>query len=149
MNYTARGFASSILLVEDDAADALLIKEALMHTDSTRSVTQVGDGVEALAYLRNPDRARPDLIVLDLNMPRMGGQELLAILKADKDLQVVPAVILSTSKAPEDVAGAYAGHANAYVTKPVDLDAFNTAVRNIEAFFLDTACTPPNGDQQN
>jgi CheY-like chemotaxis protein len=99
--------------------------------------------VEALEYLRDPGKARPDLIVLDLNMPRMGGQELLEILKADTALQIVPAVVLSTSKAPEDVAGAYAGHANAYVTKPVDLDDFNDAVRNIDAFFLDIACTAP------
>ena len=143
MPFPASTLAPSILLVEDDAADALLIREALMRADNTRSVTRVGDGVEALEYLRDPGKARPDLIVLDLNMPRMGGQELLAILKADTALQVVPAVVLSTSQAPEDVAGAYAGHANAYVTKPVDLDDFNDAVRNIDAFFLDVACTPP------
>jgi len=136
----------TILLVEDDDADALLIREALLQAVGPRQVTQVADGVEALAYLRESGRPRPDLIVLDLNMPRMGGRELLAVLKADVCLQVVPTVILTSSNAPDDIADSYAKHANAYVTKPVTLDAFIDAVRSIDTFFLDTASGPPRAD---
>ncbi|HEV2635937.1 MAG TPA: response regulator [Actinocrinis sp.] len=131
--------ARTILLVEDDEADALLIREALDQAGCERTVTQVGDGIEALAHLRDPARPRPDLIVLDLNMPRMGGRELLGILKADESLRLVPTVVLTSSKAPDDIAAAYARHANAFVTKPIDLEDFNVAVRGIDAFFLDIA----------
>ena len=131
-----------ILLVEDDAADALLIEEALLQRGATRSIAQVPDGIAALEYLRDPGRRMPDLIVLDLNMPRMNGRELLAVLKNDEDLKVIPVVVLTTSGSPEDVATAYRSHTNAYITKPVNLDDFVHAVQSIDAFFLDTA-TPP------
>ena len=132
-----------ILLVEDDAADALLIREALEEHGVARAVVQVDDGVAALEHLRDPSTVRPDLIVLDLNLPRMNGRELLAILKQDEDLKGIPVVVLTTSSAPDDVAAAYQSHANAFVTKPVSLDDFVRTVRKIDAFFLETAATMP------
>ncbi|MFD3454275.1 response regulator [Streptomyces sp. NPDC058691] len=131
-----------VLLVEDDLADAMLIGDALSERGA-RNLTQVEDGVAALDYLRDETNPRPDLIVLDLNMPRMNGRELLAILKADDDLRAIPVVVLTTSAAPDDVTGAYQRHANAYVTKPVNLDDFNRAVQSIDAFYLDTATKLP------
>ncbi|MGW0659488.1 response regulator [Streptodolium elevatio] len=130
-----------ILLVEDDAADAVLIQEALSERD-TRAITRVPDGVAALEYLRDPSTTTPDLIVLDLNMPRMSGRELLHVLKNDEELKAIPVVVLTTSGAPEDVAASYRNHSNAYVTKPMNLDDFARAVRSIDAFFLDTATLP-------
>ncbi|MGW6289025.1 response regulator [Streptomyces sp. NPDC055107] len=139
MTTPARPF--DVLLVEDDIADAMLIEEALSER-GTRNLVQVTDGVAALEHLRSPDSARPDLIVLDLNMPRMNGHDLLKVLKSDTDLQSIPVVVLTTSTAPDDVTGAYTSHANAYVTKPVNLDAFEQAVQSIDAFYLDTATRP-------
>ena len=136
-----------ILLVEDDAADAMLIEEALAQRGATRTVSQVDDGIAALEYLRDPARRTPDLIVLDLNMPRMNGRELLAVLKNDEDFKAIPIVVLTTSGAPDDVSAAYRGHSNAYITKPVNLDDFIAAVQSIDAFFLDTA-TPYRPDEQ-
>ena len=132
-----------ILLVEDDAADAMLIEEALLQRGAARTITVVQDGIAALEHLRDPELPRPDVIVLDLNMPRMNGRELLAVLKADPELKVVPVVVLSTSNSPEDVSGAYRRHANAYITKPVNLDEFINAVQSIDAFFLDTVTGIP------
>lgn len=132
-----------ILLVEDDDADAMLITEALREQEMARTVERAQDGVAALEWLRDESRPRPDLIVLDLNMPRMNGRELLAILKSDDALKTIPTVVLTTSGAPEDVSGAYQRHANAYVTKPVNLDDFIRTVRSIDTFFLDTAAPPP------
>ncbi|MFB7778967.1 response regulator [Streptomyces bauhiniae] len=140
MTTPARPF--DVLLVEDDVADAMLIEEALSERGA-RNLVQVTDGVAALEHLRSPDSTRPDLIVLDLNMPRMNGRELLQVLKADDELQTIPVVVLTTSSAPEDVAGAYQGHANAYVTKPVNLAEFEQAVQSIDAFYLETATRPP------
>ncbi|MFJ6700620.1 response regulator [Streptomyces sp. NPDC091272] len=136
MTVPARPF--DVLLVEDDMADAMLIEEALSER-GTRNLVQVTDGVAALEHLRAADTARPDLIVLDLNMPRMNGRELLKVLKTDEDLQAIPVVVLTTSTAPDDVTGAYSSHANAYVTKPVNLQEFEQAVQSIDAFYLDTA----------
>ncbi|MFE3547990.1 response regulator [Streptomyces kronopolitis] len=129
----------SVLLVEDDPADAMLIEDALVERGMARSLNQAVDGVAALEYLRDPANDRPDLIVLDLNMPRMNGRELLAVLKDDADLCSIPVVVLTTSAAPDDINDAYRQHANAYVTKPVNLDDFVRAVHSIDAFFLDTA----------
>jgi CheY-like chemotaxis protein len=134
-----------ILLVEDDSADAMLIEEALLQRGASRSIVQVQDGIAALEYLRDPARRTPDLIVLDLNMPRMNGRELLAVLKGDENFKVIPVVVLTTSGSPDDVATAYRSHTNAYITKPVNLDDFVHAVQSIDAFFLDTA-TPPRSD---
>ncbi|SDJ35855.1 response regulator [Streptomyces indicus] len=134
--------AYDVLLVEDDAADAMLIQDTLAER-GTRNLTQVEDGVAALEYLRDPANPKPDLIVLDLNMPRMNGRELLSILKDDPDLRAVPVVILTTSSAPDDVTDAYQKHANAYVTKPVNLEDFEAAVQSIDAFYLDTVTKLP------
>jgi CheY-like chemotaxis protein len=133
-----------ILLVEDDPADAMLVEEALLDGAQDRSLVQVSDGVAALEYLRAPGRPRPDLIVLDLNMPRMNGVETLKILKDDEDLRAIPVVILTTSAAAEDIASAYATDANAYVVKPVNLDDFINAVRNIDTFYRELAEHLPN-----
>jgi CheY-like chemotaxis protein len=132
-----------ILLVEDDAADAMLIQDALQQRPTEHVVTQVEDGVAALQHLNDPERAHPDLIVMDLNMPRMNGRELLAVLKADQTLKSIPVVVLTTSAAPDDVSAAYEGYANAYITKPVNLDDFVSAVQSIDTFFLDTAARVP------
>jgi len=133
----------NVLLVEDDPADALLVEEALQDKGVARTISRADDGVAALEYLREGGNQRPDLIVLDLNMPRMNGRELLSILKEDPDLGMIPVVVLSTSSTPDDVAGAYHRHANAFVTKPVNLDDFLHAVRGIDEFFLETATAPP------
>ncbi|WP_329113822.1 response regulator [Streptomyces sp. NBC_01465] len=132
-----------LLLVEDDPADVMLIRGALAERGAARNLTQVEDGIAALEYLRDPAHAQPDLIVLDLNMPRMNGRELLAILKDDADLRAIPVVVLTTSAAPDDVTDAYRRHANAYVTKPVNLEDFEEAVRSIDAFYFDTAAKLP------
>ncbi|MER7931561.1 response regulator [Streptomyces sp. NPDC048409] len=131
-----------VLLVEDDEADALLIQDAL-QARGARRLTQVQDGVAGLEYLRDRANPRPDLIVLDLNMPRMNGRELLAVIKEDEDLRTIPVVVLTTSSAPEDVTGAYRKHANAYVTKPVNLDDFERAVQSIDMFYLETVTQLP------
>ncbi|MFJ8043341.1 response regulator [Kitasatospora sp. NPDC096147] len=140
MTSPARAF--DVLLVEDDEADAILIEEALAERGA-RNLVQVTDGIAALEHLRAPGTVRPDLIVLDLNMPRMNGRDLLRVLKTDEDLRSIPVVVLTTSAAPDDVAGAYSSHANAYVTKPVNLAEFERAVQSIDAFYLDTATRPP------
>ncbi|MER5966360.1 response regulator [Streptomyces sp. NPDC002057] len=139
---TAPAQPFDVLLVEDDVADAMLIEEALSER-GTRNLVQVTDGVAALEHLRAPGTRRPDLIVLDLNMPRMNGRDLLKVLKTDEDLQTIPVVVLTTSSAPDDVTGAYSSHANAYVTKPVNLEEFEQAVQSIDAFYLDTATRAP------
>jgi CheY-like chemotaxis protein len=128
-----------IMLVEDDPADAMLVEEALVDGAEARALVQVPDGVAALEHLRDPDRPRPDLIVLDLNMPRMNGAEMLKILKDDEELRAIPVVILTTSAANEDISSAYATHASAYVVKPVNLDDFINAVQNIDSFYRELA----------
>ncbi|MFC8447707.1 response regulator [Kitasatospora sp. NPDC057223] len=130
-----------VLLVEDDLADAMLITEALEER-AQREIVRVGDGELALQYLRAAENPAPDLIVLDLNMPRMNGRELLDVIKVDADLRSIPVVVLTTSAAPDDVSGAYHRYANAYVTKPVGLDEFTQAVQSIDSFYLDTATSP-------
>ncbi|MCF3961152.1 response regulator [Streptomyces fuscigenes] len=133
----------SVLLVEDDPGDALLIQDALSEHGMARGITQVHDGLAALEHLRSAGNERPDLIVLDLNIPRMNGRELLAVLKDDPALSSIPVVVLTTSAAPDDIEDAYRQHANAYVTKPVNLDEFIDSVQSIDTFFLDTAILPP------
>ncbi|MDX3852784.1 response regulator [Streptomyces sp. AK02-01A] len=143
MNAFAADRPYRIFLVEDDPADALLIKDALVERGMARTIAQATDGIAALEYLRDAANERPDLIVLDLNMPRMNGRELLAVLKDDPALGSIPVVVLTTSAAPDDIQDAYRQHANAYVTKPVNLDEFISAVQGIDTFFLDTAAKPP------
>ncbi|WP_329454562.1 response regulator [Streptomyces sp. NBC_01497] len=142
VNNSPTGRPYSVLLVEDDAADVMLIEDAFAERGMTRAITHVSDGLIALEHLRDPRHERPDLIVLDLNMPRMNGRELLSVLKDDPSLSAIPVVVLTTSSAPDDIEDAYRQHANAYVTKPVNLDDFIQAVQGIDAFFLDTVTRP-------
>ena len=129
-----------ILLVEDNSGDARLTLEALKETALYNKLQHVVDGVEALAYLRREGRhahaARPDLILLDLNLPRKDGREVLAEIKADQELRRIPVVVLTTSQSEEDISRAYDLNANCYVAKPVDLDHFIKVVRIIEEFWL-------------
>ncbi len=129
-----------ILLVEDNPGDARLTLEAFKEGKVSNNLTVMGDGVEALAYLRRQGRyansAQPDLILLDLNLPKKDGREVLAEIKADEHLMKIPVIVLTTSAAEEDIARAYTRHANCYITKPVDLDQFLRVVQSIESFWL-------------
>ncbi|WP_307872902.1 response regulator [Paractinoplanes ovalisporus] len=135
-----------ILVVDDDDADALMISEALESGDTRASVDRVVDGREALDYLRRegayPQANRPDLILLDLNMPRMDGRETLAAIKTDDRLKAIPVVILTTSGAAPDIVASYQHRANAYVTKPFGLDDFESTVRTINRFYREVATLP-------
>jgi chemotaxis family two-component system response regulator Rcp1 len=130
-----------ILLVEDNRADALLIQEALRQVAEAHVVDVVTDGEQALAHLRGGG-ARPDLVLLDLNLPRKDGREVLADIKADPELQAIPVIVLTTSSAPDDVAFAYCHHANCYVRKPLGMDALLAAATSIRDFWLRTATLP-------
>jgi two-component system, chemotaxis family, response regulator Rcp1 len=129
-----------ILLVEDSPGDVKLTEEALRDADVPNNLHVARDGEEALRFLRREgdfkDRPRPDLILLDLNMPRMDGREVLARLKADEELKRIPVIILTTSQSEDDIAEAYNLAANCYVAKPVDLDEFLDVVRAIDDFWL-------------
>src|SRR6266849_5828647 len=135
-----------IRLVEDNPGDARLMKEALTEVKIGNRLHLVANGVEALAYLRRQDpfadAGRPDLILLDLNLPGKDGREVLAEIKGDQDLRRIPVVILSTSRAEADIARAYDLQANAYVTKPLDIEQFITVVKSIENFWLTTVNLP-------
>ena len=137
-----------VLLVEDDAGDVLIAREALRASRLSAHLDVVSDGVEAIAYLRRQDRyadaERPDLILLDLNLPKKSGHEVLAEVKADTDLRRIPVVVLSTSASAEDILRSYDLHANVYVTKPVDFDEFTDVVRQIDDFFATVAQLPPS-----
>ncbi len=138
-----------VLLVEDDPGDVLMTQEAFEEHKVRNNLTVVGDGTEAIAYLRREgqyaDVARPDLVLLDLNLPRRDGREVLAEIKSDPDLRQIPVVVLTTSQADEDIARSYQLHANAYVTKPVDFDRFIAVVRQIDEFFVSVVKLPPRG----
>jgi CheY-like chemotaxis protein len=135
-----------ILLVEDDPGDVLMTQEALEHHKVSNTLHVVSDGVEAMRFVRQEapyeNAVRPGLILLDLNLPRRNGLEVLADLKGDPDLRTIPVVILTTSKAEEDILRSYNLHANAYITKPVDFDRFVEAVRKIDEFFLTVVKLP-------
>ena len=134
------GHAVEILLVEDDPGDVRLTRESLQEDKLWNKLNVVRDGVEAMEYLRFKGDfagvARPDLILLDLNLPRKSGLEVLREVKADPSLKRIPVVILTTSRAEEDVLSTYDSHANCYITKPVDLEQFIKVVRSIERFWL-------------
>jgi CheY-like chemotaxis protein len=136
-----------VLLVEDDPGDVLMTREAFTDNKVRNRLTVVSDGEEALAYLRREppysDAARPDLILLDLNLPRRDGREVLAEIKGDPALHQIPVVVLTTSQSDEDILRSYELHANAYVTKPVDFDRFIEVVRQIDDFFLTVVKLPP------
>ncbi|MEV2239772.1 response regulator [Micromonospora sp. NPDC049891] len=128
-----------ILVVDDDPGDVLMIEEALATSDVEKVIDVVGDGQEAMEFLRregrHSDAQRPDVILLDLNMPRMDGRQVLGEVKSDEDLRTIPIVVLTTSNADTDIISSYTLQANAYVTKPIDLDDFNDVVHRIDEFF--------------
>jgi CheY-like chemotaxis protein len=140
MSATPLGRPIEILLVEDNPGDVRLTIEALKEGRVGNHLNVADDGVEALAFLRRQERyadaPRPDLVLLDLNLPRKDGRETLAEIKTDPDLCHIPVVVLTTSEAESDVLKAYGLHANCYIVKPVDLDQFLQVVRSIEAFWL-------------
>lgn len=135
-----------ILLVEDDPGDELITREAFEHNKLNNRLHVAHDGEEGLNFLYRrdgyADAPRPDLILLDLNLPKYDGRQLLEKVKSDPDLARIPIVVLTTSSAEEDILRSYQLHANAYVTKPVDLDQFINAVRQIDEFFIQVVRLP-------
>jgi CheY-like chemotaxis protein len=135
-----------VLLVEDDPGDVLMTREAFEHHRLRNKLHVVADGVEALRFLRregeHADAPRPGLVLLDLNLPRKDGREVLAEIKSDESLRSIPVVVLTTSEAEEDILRSYDLHANAYVTKPVDFDRFIDVIRQIDDFFVTVVKLP-------
>lgn len=138
--------AIEILLVEDNPGDVRLTREALRDAKVRNTLSVASDGVEAMEFLRQEgkfaDAPRPGLILLDLNLPRKDGRQVLAEVKSDPSLRAIPVVVLTTSRAEEDILRSYGLHANAYVTKPVDLDQFLHVVQSIEDFWLTLVTLP-------
>ncbi len=136
-----------ILLVEDNPGDVRLTREALKDSKIVNNLHVVVDGVEAMAFLRREgkfaDAPRPDIILLDLNLPRKSGNEVLAEIKQDEDFKRIPVVVLTTSDDERDILTSYNLHANCYITKPVDLPRFVTIVKNIENFWFSIVKLPP------
>jgi CheY-like chemotaxis protein len=141
-----QGTPIEVLLVEDDPGDVLMTREAFEEHKVRNRLSVVSDGAEALAYVRREgefaDATRPDLILLDLNLPKRDGREVLKEMKADPDLREIPIVVLTTSSAESDVLASYQLHANAYVTKPVDFERFILAVKQIDDFFISLVKLP-------
>jgi CheY-like chemotaxis protein len=140
------GRVLSVLLVDDDEGDLLMIQEALDSGTAAHEIHVAHDGQEALDFLRRKgpfaDAPRPYLVLLDLNMPRMDGRQVLAAVKVDQELRKIPIVVLTTSRAPADIASSYDLHANAYVTKPMSLDDLTAVVKGIDDFFSGIADLP-------
>jgi len=138
-----------ILLVEDDPGDVMLVREAFEDHKLRNQLHCVGDGEQALAFLRKEGEyaaaPTPDLVLLDLNLPRMDGRQVLAEVKADESLRSIPIVVLTTSEAEEDILRSYELHANAYVSKPVDFERFVQVVRQIDDFFVSVVKLPGQG----
>jgi CheY-like chemotaxis protein len=136
-----------ILLVEDDPGDVLITREAIEGSKFANNLNVVSNGELALQYLRREapyeDAPRPGLILLDLNLPRLDGREVLAQVKQDPNLRRIPIVVLTTSSADQDIVRSYDLHANAYVTKPVDFDQFMSVVRQVDEFFISIVSLPP------
>ncbi|MEV4289096.1 response regulator [Nonomuraea bangladeshensis] len=145
----SEGRAIEVLLVEDDQGDILLTREAFDLNKVRNRLHVVNDGEQAVAFLRREgiyaDAPCPDLILLDLNLPRMSGLEVLSEIKADPALATIPVVVLTTSEAEEDILLSYRLHANAYVTKPVDFEQFIRVVRKIDDFFVTVVKLPAHG----
>jgi CheY-like chemotaxis protein len=143
----ADGTPIEVLLVEDDPGDVLMTQEAFEEHKVRNRLTVVSDGVEALAFLRREgeyaNAVRPDLILLDLNLPRRDGREVLEEIKKDEELGRIPVVVLTTSAADEDILRSYQLHANAYVTKPVDFERFIAVIKQIDDFFVTVVKLPP------
>lgn len=146
MNGESYGRSVEILLVEDNPGDVRLTQEALRGVKIRNSLSVVGDGVEAMMFLRREgefaNAPRPDIVLLDLNLPRMDGTEVLSTLKADPDLRSIPVVVLTTSQAEDDILRSYRLNANCYVSKPVDFDQFIQVVQAIEDFWLTVVKLP-------
>ena len=146
MNSLEPSLPIEMLLVEDDPGDVLMTREALSESKLLNTLHVVDNGEQAVEFLRRQgeyaDAPRPDLILLDLNLPRLDGSEVLAIIKGDPDLRAIPVVVLTTSDAEEDVLRSYQLHANAYVTKPVDFASFVSVVRQVDDFFLTVVRLP-------
>lgn len=146
MNLIQTSTPVELLLVEDDPGDVVMTREALSESKLLNNLNVVSNGEEAVAYLRKEGEfssaTRPDLILLDLNLPRLSGREVLEIVKSDPDLRRIPVVVLTTSEAEEDVLRSYDLHANAYVTKPVGFETFVSVVRQIDEFFLTVVRLP-------
>jgi CheY-like chemotaxis protein len=136
----------NVLLVEDDPGDVVMTREALADSKIANELSVVTNGEEALQFLRREgpyeDAPRPGLILLDLNLPRVNGREVLAEVKGNPELRRIPVVVLTTSNAEEDIVRSYDLHANAYVTKPVDFDKFVRVVREIDAFYFSVVELP-------
>lgn len=143
----ASGAPIEILLVEDNPGDVRLTQEAVREAKIRNTLNVVNDGEQAIAYVRRQgdyaDRPRPDLILLDLNLPRKDGREVLQDLKSDRDLHRIPVVVLTSSEAEQDILRTYDLYANAYVTKPVDLEQFMHVVSSIQDFWLNIVKLPP------
>jgi len=143
---TGHAAGIEVLLVEDDPGDVLMTREAFEEHKVANRLWVVSDGVSALEFLRKQGEhagaPTPDLVLLDLNLPRMDGREVLAAVKEDPELKHIPVVVLTTSEAEEDVLRSYALHANAYVTKPVDFERFIRVVRDIDEFFVSVVRLP-------
>lgn len=138
---------AEILLVEDNPGDVRLVQEALRESKIINQLHAVSDGQEALAFLRKQgsyaNTRRPDLILLDLNLPRKDGREVLSEIKADPDLRRIPVVIVTSSKAEDDILKSYDHHANCFITKPLDLEKFIEVVKAIQDFWISIVKLPP------
>lgn len=146
MSEGSRKGGVDVLLVEDNPGDVRLTREALQETGDAVRLSVVHDGLDALRYLRreppHEEAHRPNLILLDLNLPKKDGREVLKEIKTDDDLKLIPVVVMTTSDAQADIRRAYALHANCYVTKPADFDAFVALVKSLERFWLSVATIP-------
>jgi chemotaxis family two-component system response regulator Rcp1 len=138
-----------ILLVDDSPADVRLTLEALKEANLTNKVHVVYTGEEAMEFLRSPGARRPDLILLDLNLPAMDGREVLEQIKTDPQLMIIPVVVLTTSRAEEDVLHAYRLHSNCYITKPVDLEQFIRVVQTLQDFWLTIVKLPTKAGESD
>lgn len=140
---------SEILLIEDSKADIRLLEEVFRDTAGSDRLHVAGDGEDALDFLyrrgRFTDAPRPDMVLLDLNLPKIDGRTVLQTIKSDPDLKTIPVVVLSTSKNEEDISMVYSRHANAYVLKPINFRKFEEVVRNILRFWIETAVYPSDG----
>jgi CheY-like chemotaxis protein len=146
-----QGVPIEVLLVEDDPGDVLMTREAFEEHKVRNNLSVVSDGADALAFVRREGEfsgaPRPDLILLDLNLPKRDGREVLSEIKNDPDLREIPIVVLTTSSAEADILSSYRLHANAYVTKPVDFERFISAVKQIDDFFVSLVKLPPRGQR--